>query len=84
VPDKTSVVGRISHRGAVVEGDLALSVHRSCVGLTINHASMLEDVDSVLALVEKQALGPALHGDLHASGAAHPGPSSRTPARGRR
>jgi hypothetical protein len=38
-------------------------VHRSRAGLTVSHASALEDVDGVLALVEEQALGPALDGD---------------------
>jgi hypothetical protein len=32
-------------------------------GLTISHANTLEDVDGVLVMVEKQALGPALHDD---------------------
>jgi hypothetical protein len=50
--------------GGVGGGDPALSVHRSRVGLTVSHASALEDVDGVLALVEKQALGPTLHGDF--------------------
>lgn len=49
--------------GAVVGGGLALSVHRSRARLTVSHASAIEDVDDVLVLVEKQALGPALHGD---------------------
>jgi hypothetical protein len=62
-PGETPIAGRISYRRAVVEGYLALSVHRSRVGLTISHASALEAVDGVLALVEEQALGPVLGGD---------------------
>jgi hypothetical protein len=62
-PDKTPIAGRIRHRRAGIGGDLALSVHQSRAGLTISHASSLEDVDGVLALVEEQALGPALDGD---------------------
>jgi hypothetical protein len=40
-----------------------MSVQRSRAGLTVSHASALEDVDSVLALVEEQALGAAVDGD---------------------
>ena len=40
-----------------------MSVQQSRAGLTVSHASALEDVDGVLALVEKQALRLALHGD---------------------
>jgi hypothetical protein len=54
-PDDTPIAGRISHWRAVEGGDLALRVHRSHAGLTIRHASMLEDVDDVLLLVEEQA-----------------------------
>jgi hypothetical protein len=62
-PGKTTIVGQISHRRANIGGDLALSVHRSRAGLTINHASSLEDVDGILSLGEEQALGPTLEGD---------------------
>jgi hypothetical protein len=51
-PGKTPIAGRISHRRSVVGGDLALSVHQSHAGLTISHASALEDVDGVRTLVE--------------------------------
>jgi hypothetical protein len=61
--DKTLITGRISHRRAGVGGDLALSVHQSRAGITISHASSLEDVNSVLALVEEQALGLTLNSD---------------------
>jgi hypothetical protein len=49
-PSKTTIASWISHRRAVVGGDLALSVHRSRAGLTTSHASMLKDVDGVLGL----------------------------------
>jgi hypothetical protein len=62
-PNKTSIAGRISHQRAVIGGDLALSVHWSRAGLIISHASVLKDVNGVLAQVEKQALGPTLDGD---------------------
>jgi hypothetical protein len=62
-PGETPIAGRISYRRAIIGGDLALSVHRSRVGLTISHASALEVIDGVLALVEEQALGPVLGGD---------------------
>jgi hypothetical protein len=60
--DKTSVAGGIGHWG-IVGGGLILSVHRSHTWLTIGHAGTLEDVDYVLALVEKHALVLALNGD---------------------
>jgi hypothetical protein len=62
-PDKTPIASGISHRGALVGGNIALSVHQSRARLTVGHANALEDVNGVLALVEKQALGPTLHGD---------------------
>ena len=52
-PDKTPVAGGIGHRGAVVGGELALSVHRSSTWLTFGHANALDVVDDVLVLVEK-------------------------------
>lgn len=48
---KTRVASGISHRGAIIGGGLALSVHRSRAELTVSHASMLEHVDDVLVLV---------------------------------
>jgi hypothetical protein len=62
-PSKTQIAGRISHQRAVDRGDLALSVHQSHVGLIISHASTLEDVDDVLALVEEHTLGLVLDGE---------------------
>ena len=59
-PGETLIADRISHRRAIVGGDRAMSVHQSRGGLTINHASALEDVGGVLALVEEHALGPTL------------------------
>lgn len=51
-PGMTPIASRISHQRSVAGGDLALRVHRSHAGLTISHASTLEDVDGVRALVE--------------------------------
>ena len=62
--DKTSVASGIGHWG-IVGGGLILSVYRSHTWLTIGHADTFEDVDDVLALVEKHALGMAIHGDLY-------------------
>lgn len=62
-PGKTLVTGGISHPGAVGGGSLALSVHQSRAWLTVSHDSALENVDGVLALVEKQTLGSMLHSD---------------------
>jgi hypothetical protein len=38
-----------------------LSVDRSGAGLVVAHAIMLKDVLSILALVEKEAIGPLLY-----------------------
>lgn len=62
-PGKTPVAGGIDHWGAVIEGGLALSVYQSRARFRVGHVSTLEDVNNVLVLVEKQALGPALHDD---------------------
>jgi hypothetical protein len=61
-PGNAPVAGRIGDRGAG-GGDLALRVHRGRTGLALGHASALEEVDGVLALVKEHALGTTLDGD---------------------
>jgi hypothetical protein len=59
-----ALVGRrVGHRGPVVHRELCLSVDRRGAGLAVGHASPLQDVDGILALVEEETLGPALGGD---------------------
>jgi hypothetical protein len=53
----------VADRGLVVVGELRPSVDRHRVGLAVGHASSLQNVEGVLALVEEEALGPPLHGD---------------------
>jgi hypothetical protein len=48
-------------RGPHVGGDLGLSVDRRGAGLTVAHASTLKDVQSILALVEEEVVGPLLY-----------------------
>jgi hypothetical protein len=55
---------RVGDRGPIVLGELCLSVDMRGVGLAIGHASPLQDVESVLALVEEETLRPPLDGDL--------------------
>jgi hypothetical protein len=43
--------------------ELRLSVDRRGAGLAVRHASLLQDIDGVLALVEEETLRPTLGGD---------------------
>ena len=54
---------RVGDRRAVVLRELRLSVDRRGAGLAVRHASPLQDVDGVLALVEEETLGLALDSD---------------------
>jgi hypothetical protein len=54
---------RVGDRRPVVLRELCLSVDRRGAGPAVRHASPLQDVDGVLALVEEETLRPALGGD---------------------
>jgi hypothetical protein len=60
---QAAVGRRVGNRRPVVLRELSLSVDRRGVGLAVRHASPLQDVDGVLALVEEETLRPALGGD---------------------
>jgi hypothetical protein len=47
--------------GPHVGGDLGLSVDRRGAGLAVARASTVKDVPSILALVEKEAVGLLLY-----------------------
>jgi hypothetical protein len=54
---------RVGDREPVIRRELRLSVNRHGARLAVEHASPLQDVDGVLALVEKETLRPVLDGD---------------------
>jgi hypothetical protein len=54
---------RVGDRRPVVLRELCLSVDRRGAGPAVRHASPLQDVDGILALVEEETLRPALGGD---------------------
>jgi hypothetical protein len=54
---------RVRGRGPIVLKELRLSVDRRGVGLIAGHASPLQNVDGVLALVHEETLGPTFGGD---------------------
>jgi hypothetical protein len=54
---------RIGDRWSIVLRELRLSVDRRGAGLVVVHASPLQDVESVLALVEEETLRLSLGGD---------------------
>jgi hypothetical protein len=54
---------RVGDRGPIVLEELRLSVNRSGARLIVGHASPLQDVKGVLALVEEETLRPPLYGD---------------------
>jgi hypothetical protein len=60
-PSQAVVGTRVTDGGPNVGGDLDLSVDRRGAGLAFAHASALEDVPSILALVEEEAVGPLLY-----------------------
>jgi hypothetical protein len=47
--------------GGEVKGDLGLSVDRCEAGLAIAHAGTLEDVPSILVLVEEEVIRSSLY-----------------------
>jgi hypothetical protein len=49
--------------GPIVLRELRLSVDSLGVGLEVGHASPLQDVNGILALVEEETLGTVLDGD---------------------
>jgi hypothetical protein len=53
---------RVGNRGPVVLKELRLNVDRRGAGLLVGHASPLQDVDGVLALVKEETLEPAFGG----------------------
>jgi hypothetical protein len=53
-PSQAAVGSRVVDRSPQVGGDLGLSVDRRGAGLSIAHAGTLEDVPSILALVEEE------------------------------
>jgi hypothetical protein len=57
-------VGRcVGDRGLVVLRERRLSVNRRGAGLAIGHASLLQDVDGVVVLVEEETMRTTLGGD---------------------
>jgi hypothetical protein len=57
-------VGRhVADWGSVIVGVLHLSVDRRITGLVVGHASLLQNVEGILTLVEEEALGPPLNGN---------------------
>jgi hypothetical protein len=68
---------RVGDWGPVILRELRLSVNKSGAGLVVGHASLLQNVDGVLFLVQEEILGPAFGSDGEA-----PGPSSQTLAGG--
>jgi hypothetical protein len=55
---------RVGDRGPAILRELRLTVDRHGVGLAVRHASPLQDVDGVLALVKEETLGPALSSNV--------------------
>jgi hypothetical protein len=62
-PGKTSVRHRVGDRGPVALRKLRLSVDRRGAGLAVGHASPLQNVDGILALVQEENLGSAFSSD---------------------
>jgi hypothetical protein len=60
-PDQAAVGGRVTDRGAPIGGDLDLSVDQHGAGLAVAHANTLEDIPSVLTLVEEEVINSLLH-----------------------
>jgi hypothetical protein len=72
---------RVGDRGPIGLRKLRLSVDKRGAGLVVRHASPLQDVDGVLALVKEETLGPAFGGNVKSDGGT-PGPSSQSSAGG--
>jgi hypothetical protein len=56
---------RVGDRGPVVLRELCLCVNMHGAGLAVGHASLLQDVDGILALVEEEILRSTLDGDAN-------------------
>jgi hypothetical protein len=54
---------RIDDRGPIILRELCLSVDMHGTGLAVRHASSLQNVDGILALVQEETLGPVFRGD---------------------
>jgi hypothetical protein len=61
-PSQVAIGSRVTDRDTHV-GELGLSVYRRGVGLVDAHASMLKDILSILALVQKEVVMSLLHWD---------------------
>ena len=58
--DQALVGHHVGDRGPVVLRELRLIIDRRGAGLAGGHASPLQDVESVVALVEEETLSPSL------------------------
>jgi hypothetical protein len=54
---------RINDRGPIVLREFRLSVDRCGAGLAFGHASPLQNIDGVLALVQEETVGLTFGGD---------------------
>jgi hypothetical protein len=54
---------RVSDRGPIVLRKLRFSIDKRGAGLAVGHASPLQYVDGILALVQEETLGPAFGGN---------------------
>jgi hypothetical protein len=59
--DHAVVDSQVDDMGTHVGGDLGLSVDRCSVGLADTHATVLNDIPSVLALVQEEVVESLLH-----------------------
>jgi hypothetical protein len=62
-PDESPELSRISNRRSGSGGDLGLCVHGHQDRLTVQHASVLKDVESELVLSEEESICLMLYGD---------------------
>jgi hypothetical protein len=69
-PDESEVLERpvqatigswLANRGTHVGGDLGLGAHICSVWFAITHASVLKDISTILALVQKEVVMSLLH-----------------------
>jgi hypothetical protein len=57
---QAAVGSRVTNRGLHIGGDLGPSVNRRGAGFGVAHAGTLEDVSSILVLVEEEVVRPRL------------------------
>ena len=62
-PSKAPVGSRVGNRIAHGSRNLALSVDRSGTRLATTHPCSVQNIQSILSLVEEEARGPGLHSD---------------------